>query len=74
MSPNGFGGNPAGFAGLAKCDEFLVWLAAVLVSQFVLSYDELGEDGSSSVMWTLTFCGWYYGMLVGLRRPGLVLE
>ena len=54
--------------------SFLVRPAAVLVSQFVLSYDELGEDGSSSVMWTLTFYGWYYGKLVGLWRPGLVLE
>ena len=43
MSPNGFGGNPADFARRAKRDEFF----SFLISQFFLSNEEFGEDGSS---------------------------
>ena len=44
MSPNGFGGY---FASFASVMSFLVRPAAVLISQFFLSYDECGHDGFS---------------------------
>ena len=63
--------------------SFLVRLVAVLISQFLLSYDEFDEDGSSLVGHVsgslvchvdLDSFGWYHGTTAGPVRPGLILE
>ena len=62
---------------------FLVRPAAVLISQFLLSYDDCGDDRFSpgisdrvslNCHVDLNSLGWFIGKIAGPLRPGLMLE